>query len=226
MSAPLVSLTQNPVQYSTFSFGGDDTQLGRSGLFGTVAEWDRNAKDDCFKAHFVFFVKKAFAFLDTIGIGKCALGYGGFMGKIKECDYYQTGLDRNKAAREKIVAAFGGESACQAIPIVKLNDRDFQDYMKLGDAYLASGQWGAQGEDHAGRKFALLRVADRAGRVHTATLHQRYRETCIHPGFGDGSLWTLNLRNDSVQPNTDRTAEFVEKVRTGRHPEYSIAPKP
>ena len=108
MSGTILSLTQKPIEYDTFSFGGDDTDLGKSGLYGTVVEWDRNAKDDCFKANFVFFVKKAFAFLDYIGIGTCIYGQTGFAGQLVQCEAYQMGPEHNKQAREKIITALGG----------------------------------------------------------------------------------------------------------------------
>jgi hypothetical protein len=62
----------------------DDTQLRQSGLFGTIVQWDAYANDDVFKANFVFIMKKAFAFLDMIGIGSCVYGNDGFTGKVRE----------------------------------------------------------------------------------------------------------------------------------------------
>ncbi|MBS0603447.1 MAG: hypothetical protein JSS60_00250 [Verrucomicrobia bacterium] len=227
MSAPLTSLTQKPIQYSTFSFGGDDTQLGQSGLFGTVTEWDRNAKEDSFKSNVVFFLKKAFDFLDTVGIGTCVFGNRGFSGQLEDSAYYQTGLDRNKQAREKIVTALGGEAVCSRIPVVNLRQSDFKDYLALGDEYFRGGDWVVQGEDPAGRKFALLRLADRTGRIVTATVHQRYRETCINRISSGGSLWAVNFNGrEGGDANTDRVADFVQQVRTMRHGEFTIAPKP
>jgi hypothetical protein len=232
MSAPLTSLTQKPVEYNTFSFGGDDTSLGKTGFFNSIAEWDRNSSGDACKANFIFLVKKTFQFLDAIGIGTCVFGYGGFGGQLDNAMYNQTGLDRNRAAREKIVNALGGQDVCQRIPVVNLDQRDFEDYMKLGNEYFRGGQWVAQGEDPAGRKFALLRIADRAGRVFTATVHQRYRETCILRASGGGSLWTVNIAANGQldgrfgEVNTDRAADFIQRVRTNRHEEFTVAPKP
>jgi hypothetical protein len=108
MGVPLTTLTQKPVQYNTFSFGGDDRRLGKFGLFGTIVEWDLNERNDTFKTNMVFFVKIAFAFLDSIGLGTCCFGISGFEGKLKESEYYQTGPARNAEARMKIVTALGG----------------------------------------------------------------------------------------------------------------------
>ncbi len=230
MGVYLTTLTNKPVQYSTFSFGGDDTQLGKSGLFGRIAEWDRNAKEDCFKANVVFLLKRAFDFLDALCIGACLFGIGGFHGKLDESEYYQTGLDRNREAREKVIHALGGAEVCRRIPCANLNAEDFTDYLKLGDQYFQGGQWIVQGEDLAGRKFISMRLVDRMGNVHIATAHQRYRETCIRQGFGDGSSWTLGFEQENVYPsivnNPDAVATFIEKVRTLRHEQFSIAPKP
>jgi hypothetical protein len=228
MRTPLTSLTEKPVQYNTFSFGGDDTTLGKSGLFGTIVEWDLNAKDDCFKANFVFFVKKAFNFLDAIGPGTCFFGIDGFQGKLKECEMYQTGLDRNQKARERIIAAFGGEAICRSFRVVHLQDRDFTDYLKLGDGYFNRGESIVQGEDPAGRKFAAMRLVDTAGRVRIATIHQRYRETCIIPYSGaGGSMWTTNFHDgrEMVRPATDDAVEFIQRIRDRQH-ELTLAPKP
>jgi 3',5'-cyclic AMP phosphodiesterase CpdA len=227
MTSILTTLTQKPIQYDTFHFGGDDTNVGKSGLFGTIVQWDLNEKSDTFKSNFVFFVKKAFAFLDSIGIGTCFYGIGGFNGKLEKYKYYQTGLTRNAEARMKIVTALGGETVCRAIPVVQLNQADLTDYLKLQDNHFRSGQWVIQGEDSAGRKFVAMRTSDRNGQVHIFTIHQRYRETCIHPDRDDGSSWTTNIDDDSVvvQVSTERTLEFIEKIRNSRHERFSIATK-
>lgn len=232
MTGTILSLTQKPVTQNTFSFGGDDTSLGRTGLFGTVVEWDRTAQQDSFKAHFVFFVKKSFAFLDAVGIGTCIYGAPGFAGKLRDCEYYYDGPKFNRQAREKIIAALGGEVVCAAIPVVQMQQSDFSDYLKLGDTYFRRGQSIVQGEDLAGRKFVLLRLADRTGRIVIATIHQRYRETCIAKGAG-GGLWVSNPTNnfgmtqlDLIQIGVDRVAQFIHAVRTGRHNQHlTLAPK-
>ena len=230
MGTPLTTLTQRPVVHNTFSFGGDDVPLMEQkkwGLFGTVAEWDINAKDDCFKANFVFFVKKAFAFLDAIGMGTCFFGIGGFNGKLEDCNHYQTGPIRNQQARGKIINALGGEAVCAAIPVVNFNATDLTDYLKLGDAYFRGGQWIVQTEDDAGRKAVVMRLTDRLGHVQIATAHQRYRETCFHNE--GGGLWTVNFESNDhggVNPDTDHVVEFIEKVRTRRHQEFTPTPKP
>ncbi len=236
MGVPLTTLTQKPVQYNTFSFGGDDTSLGKSGIFGKIVEWDLNERNDTFKANLVFFVKKAFAFFDSIGAPLCCFcwfGIGGtFANLLKVREFYQTGPARNADARMKIVTALGGEAACRNIAVVQLNPADFQDYLKIRDNYFARGQSKVQGEDPAGRKFVSLRTIDRTnGQVHVFTCHQRYRETCISPNQDppqDGSLWTTNNDNDShmVQVGTRHTLEFLEKIRANRHERFSIAPKP
>jgi hypothetical protein len=229
MGVPLTTLTQQPVRYDTFHFGGDDTSLGRSGFFGTIAQWDLNAQDDCFKANFVFFIKKAFAFLDQIGIGTCFFGFEGFTGKIEDCQLYQTGPDRNRQARERIVTALGGEVACRSFRVVRLHSGDFTHYLKLGDGYFDRGESTVQGEDPAGRKFIAMRLADRAGRVAIATIHQRYRETTILSyGHGDGSMWTTNFNGgiEHVQPDTNHSVEFIQKVLGHRHELFTLAPKP
>ncbi len=229
MGVPLTTLTQRPVQHNTFSFGGDDTSLGKSGLFGTIVEWDRNERNDTFKTNIVFVVKKLFQFLDSICIGTCLFGSEGFTGKLEECEYYQTGLTRNAQARMLVVDALGGEAACRMIPVVQLNPADFTDYLKLQDNYFRSGQWAVQGEDPAGRKFVAMRVVDRTnGHVHIFTAHQRYRETSITRWNTDGSTWTTNIDNDSemVQVGTTHATHFIEKIRAGRHDRLTIAPKP
>lgn len=229
MGVPLITLTQKPVEYNTFSFGGDDTSLGKSGLFGTIVEWDLNERNDTFKTNFVFFVKKAFAFLDSIGLGVCCFGSEGLKGKLEESEYYQTGLARNAEARMKVVTALGGEAACRNIPVVQLNRADFTEYLKLGDQYFARGQSFIQGEDPAGRKFASVRTINRRnGQVHVFTCHQRYRETCISRWNPDGGFWTTNIDDDTemVRVGTPYTLEFIEKIRASRHERFSIAPKP
>lgn len=228
MSGSILSLTQKPVSYNTFSFGGDDTGLGRTGFYGTVVEWDKNAKDDCFKANFVFFIKKAFAFLDSIGIGTCFYGATGFTGELDKCEYYQSGPERNKLAREKIITALGGVADCVGIPITQFNPDHLRDYLKLGDEYFSRGQTTVQGEDVAGRKFVLLRLADRAGRIVIATIHQRYRETCISRLSSGGALWTSNLPSpyeSLADVGTDKTVEFIQKVKARQHQEFTLAPK-
>jgi hypothetical protein len=232
MGVALTTLTQVPVPTNTFTYGGDSTQKGRTGFFGKFVQCDIDAKNDCFKANFIFIVKKLFSFLDWIGVGTCFFGITGFQGKINECERYQTGLDRNRQAREKIVNALGGSQVCERIPSVSLAAGDLTDYLKLGEEYFQGGQWVVQGEDQAGRKFAAMRIVDGQGNVNVATAHQRYRETHIDgTGVrGDGSLWTVNfkfdLRDFQVQIETDAVATFIEQVRTGRHPQFSIAPKP
>ncbi len=230
MGVALNSLTQQPIQHSQFSFGGDDTRLGKSGLFGKIVSWDLHARNDCFKTNFVFLMKKAFAFLDAIGVGTCFFGRSGFTGKIRTCQQYQTGLDRNREARERVVNALGGAAVCGNIPSVTIQANHFTDYLKLGDQYFRSGQSIVQGEDLAGRKFAVMRLSDRSGNTHIATIHQRYRETCIDSSgiYGDGSLWTLNFNSDGqpVAVGTDRVVEFIEKVRTNRHEQFTLAIKP
>ncbi|GEM_PF-5016007 len=232
MTGTILSLTQKPVTQNTFSFGGDDTSLGKTGLFETIVEWDRTSQPDSFKAYFVFFVKKSFEFLDVIGVGTCIYGATGLAGKLKECEYYLDGPQRNRQAREKIIAALGGEAVCAVIPVVQIQQSDFTDYLKLGDAYFRSGQSMVQGEDLAGRKFVLLRMADRTGRIVIATIHQRYRETCIAKGAG-GDLWVSNPTNnigltqlDLIQVGVDRVAQFIQTVRAGTHNQrLTLAPK-
>ena len=172
--------------------------------------------------------KKAFAFLDFVGIGTCFYGAVGFTGQLNICESYQTGLERNKQAREKIIAALGGGAACSAIPVVNFNPGHLSDYLKLGDAYFSRGQSIVQGEDAAGRKFVLLRLTDHTGGLAIATIHQRYRETCISGLSGGGSLWTSNLswdRSFPVDVGTDNAVEFIQKVRTRQHPGFTLAPK-
>ena len=230
MGVPLTSLTDKPVQFNTFSYGGDDTQLGYSGPFGTITQWDLNSKEDCFKSHFIFFVKQAFVFLDKIGVGQFLYGISGFEGKLKKCERYQTGLERNRQAREKIVNALGGAEVCRRIPSITMNAAQFPDYLRLDDDSFQGGQWVVQGEDPAGRKFIVMRLNDRQGNLCIATAHQRYRETSINGSgiYQDGSNWTLNFDLDGLPVciDTDRIAEFIEKVRTLRHEQFSIATKP
>ncbi len=227
MSIPLNSVTQKPVEY--FNYGFDDTELGQSGFFGTVVQWDIHEKEDSFKAHFVFIVKKAFEFLDFVGIGSVTFGEDGFSGQLTECYAYQTGIERNKDAREKIAQALGGKDVCNDIPVVDLQKHDFTDYLKLGDAYFRSGEWVVQGEDPAGRKFVLLRVVHRTtGKPEIMTVYQRFRETSIVPGSKyDGSLWMVGDETGfPVRFNVDEAAEFIEKIRTFTHEQFVIALKP
>lgn len=230
MAGTILFHTQKPVTQSTFIFGGDDTHLGRTGFFGTVVQWDRTAQQDSFKANFVFFIKKAFAFLDASGIGTCFYGITGFGGKLKECENYYDGPEHNRQAREKIIAALGGEAICAAIPVVQIQPSDFTDYLKLGDQYFSRGQSVVQGEDPAGRKFVLLRMADRTGRIVTATIHQRYRETCISRHGEGGGLWVSNLPAgyfsiDFIELGVDNVAEFIQKLRTHQHRDFTLTPK-
>ena len=227
MGVPLTTLTQQPVQYNTFHFGGDDTSEGKSGLSGTIVQWDLHEKDDVFKTFIVFVVKKAFAFLDRFCLGTCLFGIHGLQGKLEECEYYQTGPGRNAQARMQIVTAFSGETVCRSIPVVQLAPADFEHYLKLGDQYFHRGQWAVQGEDPAGRKFAAMRVTDRTnGQVHVFTVHQRYRETCITAN-GGGSVWTTNIDNDQqmVRVGTQSACEFIQKLRASHHERFTIAPK-
>lgn len=231
MSAPLNTVTQKPIEYSTFSFGGDDTKLGHDGLFGKLAKWDRKSSPESLKAHFVFFAKKAFAFLDFIGIGTCFYGIGGFTTKLDECIFYQGAPARNREAREKIVNALGGKEVCEIIPIVQLNRTDLTDYLRLGDRYFKSGEWIVQGEDLAGRKFILLRLADKvSGQIQTLTIHQRYRETSASISLG-GRTWVANFSNDRQDTFVDTVGsvsipQYIEQIRTGRARDFAIAMKP
>lgn len=227
MTTPLLSLTQLPVQYSTFEFGGDDTQTGRSGLMGRITEWDLDENKSCFVANFIFVVKKLFDFLDAMGIGTCFFGMGGFKGKMREYEYYLTGLERNRAAREAIVHALGGEEVCRGFRTVALNASDFTGYIKLSDTHFNSGESIIQAEDPAGRKLVALRLTHRAsGAVYIATVHQRMRETCIHHMFRDGSRWTVNFSPDLVAPEIDHPARFIHALRDGRNEMFALTPKP
>ncbi len=245
MPAPLLSLTQKPLPSNPFvvgyHVGGDDTQRGRSGLMGRIAEWDLDADKSCFTANFLFVFKKLFNFLDVIGTGACWYGKNGSFNKaIEESKYYQTGLIRNRHAREQIVAALGGENACRAFRAVDLTPSQYNNYWSSGDFSVrdecfSRGESIVQGETPAGTKFAAMRLTERTtGQVFIATMHQLCRETCIRPSSSDGSVWTLNFFpflpgsriTNILAYNTEDAASFTCKVREGRDARFVLTPKP
>ena len=231
MGVPLTTLTYRPVHndHNVRQFGGDDTQLKLSGLFGTIVQWDADAKDDVFKANFVFMMKKAFAFLDKIGLGTCIYGEEGLEGCIRyyEAEWIkcQATLELNRLAREKIIRALGGVAECQKIPVVDFNRRDLQSHLSLNDEYLSGGQHIVRLTDPFGRTAVVMHLRDKTREVYTATAHQLYRETSNR-----GNEWALNF--DKVYPgaeiysDTDRVAKFIEEVRTHQHKQFSFLPKP
>ena len=215
MGVPLTTLTQKPVLYDVTKFGGDVPQLKLSGLFGTIVQWDADAKDDVFKANFVFIMKRAFEFLDVVGIGACIYGDDGFNGKISEYKaklrehygMYEYLLRRNGLERAKIIYALGGDAVCRTIPVVQLNPEGFQEFLKLSEQNFPQGHSIVQGEDPAGRKFVSMRLCDLTlTNLFIVTAHQRYRETHI-----DGGRWVLNFTQVVAgYADTDSVAKFIE----------------
>lgn len=213
MSASLTPLTQSPVVTSSFPIAPDEGIFGMSSLLRTIAIWDADAKDDVFKTNFVFFVKKAFAFLDRCGIGSCFYSEG-FTGMIRAyADRLSTHrqsntnlLERTRSAREEIVNALGGERMCRTYPVVNLKPEDCGQHLKLNDQYFSQGQHIVQGEDPNGRKFAVLRLHDSSNSLLIATVHQLFHET-----DNNGSLWIANFSQPSRRMiiGTDSVVNFI-----------------
>lgn len=212
MGFALASLTKRPVLTSCLEYGNDDSQLGRSGMLGTIATWSIESKEDCYKAYFVFFIKKLFYFLDWIGMGQYVFGSRGFSGELNRCIIYQTGLERNAQSREKIIDALGGREDCAKIRTISYDASYAADFdnsskynfdvaklqglqasLKLGEQAFYSREGVLQGEDMAGRKLVAMRLIDVKGVVYIATAHQPLRETCINDELADGRHWILNF---------------------------------
>ena len=234
MAVPLITLTQRSVPNDDawrYRFGGNDTQLNQSGLFGIVVQWDADANSNVAKANFVFVMKKVFVFLDKIGVGACIYGKEGFEGRIRhyatEWRKCQSTLDLNRLAREKIIRALGGVAECQKIPVVDFKTEDLTPELQLDDEYLSRGQHIVQLEDSVGRKAIVMHLKYRTGQVFTATAYQPYPETS-----NNGNQWSLKFltyqayRHTDIYSDTDSVAAFIEKVRTGRDDQFSFFPKP
>ncbi len=231
--------------------GHDDTQGWHSGLIGKVAEWDLDLNKSCWTANCLFVVKKLFNFLDWSGFGHFVFGqfYGGnglvtpligFNGKLEQYKYFQTGVERNRLAREKIVAGLGGERTCRAFRSVPLTDREYcqcwtTGNFELQESYFNRGESIVQGETPAGTKFAAMRLTQRStNRVFIATIKQLYRETSISLGGHDGSIWHVSLFpflpnsqiTDITAHNADEAAEFARTLCSGQHQEFVLSPKP
>ncbi len=259
MSTPLVtSAIWAPIPTNQlnvpYHVGGDDTQGWHFGLFGKVAEWDLDTNRSTLTTYCLFVVKKLFDFLDCVGIGERLIGriymlggpeaLIGFNGKLMQYKHFQAGPERNRLAREKIVAALGGWQACERIRSVELSAREYEEccggqgsFFKLTDAHFNRGESIVQGETPAGTKFAALHLTERAtNRVFIATISQSYRETHIALRGGDGSRWTITLlwidefrflqSSNLVANNAEDAAQFVREVRSDRHREFALSPKP
>ena len=225
---PLTTLTTKPVQHDVKQFGGDDTQLKQSGFLATIVKWDADTNSSVFKVNFVFIVKKVFAFLDKIRIGKCIYGNKGFTGKIGDLafnlknhpSFCASFLRQNRDARMQIVEVLGGEKACKAIPVVDLDPKDFKESLTLGDQYFSKGQGIIQGTDLAGRTFVSFRVEDSHfafSNPHIVTVHQRYRET----EEGGGDVWWMNSnRYDLGRLDIKEVADYIRCAKS-----FQIVPK-
>ncbi len=256
MSTPLVTsairapLPANPF-YVPYFVGGDNTQGWHFGLFGKVAEWDLDANRSTLKTYGLFVVKKLFDFLDSVGVGEFLCGhiYGlrgtpealiGLNGKLVQYKHFQQGPERNRLMREKIVAALGGQQACERIRSLDLSAREYEQCWTRGnfdltDAHFNRGESIVQGETPAGTKFASMRLTERAtNRVFIATISQTCRETHISLGGGDGSRWTITLFpfrpnsdiSDLVAYNAEEAAQFIRAVRSDNQREFALSPKP
>ena len=134
-------------------------------------------------------------------------------------------MTRNRLARERIVEALGGAAACQKIPVVKFDEKDLDANLKLGDKYISRGQHIVQLEDSAGRTAIVMffRLKNSTSQVYTATAHQLYRETSRI-----SSKWALNFDSvyQGVAADTERVADFIEKVQAGKHGTFIFMDKP
>lgn len=204
---------------------------------GTIATWDIESKESCWKASFVFFVKKLFNFLDWIGVGQYTFGSSGFEGKFNRCIICQkAGPERNALAREKIINSLGGREKCAKIRTIDFCDAP-QACLKIAIIrFFHSKESVVQGEDQLGRKFVVLFLTDKRGNSFSATAHQRYRETCVQDQGYDGRHWILNINDRDYashgyasynisldEGSTDKVAKFIEDVMNGEHKQFSIA---
>lgn len=227
MAFPLTTLTQAPVHKDVYLYGGDDTQLKGSRFFATIVRWDADTNSSVFKTNFVFVIKIAFVFLDSIGVGYCLYGEEGFEGRSRhfttEWERCQSTLKLNQIAREKIVAALCVPKDCGVIPVVEFREEDLNEYLKLDSWYLREGECVVQLEDTAGRKAIVMLLEDRHSKeVYTATVHQVYRETSNR-----GSQWTLTFDREfrSVDDNIVQIAAFIENVRKNQHERFAFVRK-
>jgi hypothetical protein len=255
ISPLLTSTIRAPIPSNQLSVpyhvGGDDTQGWHSGLIGKVAEWDLDINKSCLTANCLFVVKKIFDFLDSSGFGHFVFGhfYGlsgtsqalsGFNGKLQQYKYFQTGVERNRVAREKIVFGLGGQETCRAFRSLLLTDREYSQCWSSGnfdlqESYFNSGESIVQGETPAGTKFAAIRLTERStNRIFIATIKQLYRETHIALGEIDGSKWHVSIFpflpdsqiTDITAHNADEAAEFARTLCSGQHREFVLSPKP
>ena len=232
MAIPLISLPQNRLSSTHENiqlFGRDDEAYINSGFFGTIRLWDAESNQSCFKANFVFLVKKIFDFLEWIRIGSV------FNYRLRLYEQIEISLEHNRLSRERIVAALGGESVCRNIPVVTIRERDVKKFLILGDEYFSRGQTLLQGEDPGGRKFAMIRLLDHTGRLCIFTLHQFNRETSGSSTIPlKDDAWVASSNEGEAIFDTDRAIEFINIVNRRcpsspnhrRWGQFTIAPKP
>jgi len=154
-------------------------------------------------------------------------------------EIYARCLKHNAAQREAVIACLGGREAVAAMPIIDYPGplTDYSHYMnELEDVVLPAGCDKAQGEDDAGRKFAVLRIQDlQSGETRIGKVFQRYRETCLDPTMGmatvtpesnrnDGCRWVFTLRSDV--PYVSQFGKELDLLVKGEHPKYRLAPQP
>jgi hypothetical protein len=219
---------------------------GKSGIIGKLVAYERNSESSCcpaaLKSWTIFFIKKAFAFLDLIGIGSC-LVKGGLKSAWNTSIRLQ-GIERNQLAREAIVAAIGGPQVCNTIPVVSLSENDLTDYLKpeqkylkLEQGYFPSGKAMIQGIAVEKVFVAFLVENKTTKQTETITIHQYHPETDIEETdrFCDGETWTMNspapelididppgLRFCWEHPKITNT---IQQLIAKTHPEYSLIPK-
>lgn len=223
-------------RFNAETYGSDDTKRGRSGLIGALVSWEikqLNPNDLCpaaLKAWTLFVIKKVFQFLDTV------TGYTSYSTRLMQTwdsDHrFQTGVERNRAARMSIVNALGGTEACGQIPILQFESTDDQNVTNLpntnvvdqrsviafDDRYFAQGQSILQGRDHAGRVFVVLRLEKTSTHdVIIATIYQAYRETFISASAdtSDGSTWRMETNPRAIWRNsTENIVRMLQDLQT------------
>ncbi|MBX7066588.1 MAG: hypothetical protein K1X28_05105 [Parachlamydiales bacterium] len=158
-------------------------------------------------------------------------------------EYYK----ENIAARRLIVDALGGDDAVKKIPhaaypilcsnqylrrlrcFEETEKVDFPSTIHMSELELIQFPEGTsilQTEDPAGRKALVLRLVDKMNphRVSVERIFQRFRETCILPGFRgkDGSRWVSKFL--SSNGNAAQIAEELRQVVRGTHSRYKLKP--
>ena len=117
-------------------------------------------------------------------------------------------IEWNTTKRLQIVDALGGVEVCKTIPIISIDKKKFDEYMRFGLSDIPEGDSIVQFEDPAGRKGVILKLKHKTtGELSVMWINQRYRETSVCIMNDGGGLW---MGHGTVKPrNVDQIVEFL-----------------